>query len=92
MSDTTSLVKAKYAAAVLKVARNVEKQTAARLIEGLAADFPEDGDRLEVARAHRIATEIYGSLAESLRGPAGGQSLLWETAIAATDRWRRLLV
>jgi hypothetical protein len=92
MSDETSLVKAKYAAAVLKVAQTAEKRMAAMLVEGLASEFPASDDRPDIAKAHLNAIEVFGSLVDSIRGPAGGQSLLWKTAFEATERWRRLLI
>jgi hypothetical protein len=39
MSDDDSLVKAKYALTILKVARTVERKTSAQLVEGLATDL-----------------------------------------------------
>lgn len=92
MCDSTSLVKAKYAAAVLKVARTSEKKTAAMLIEGLATESPGYNDRPEVARAHLNAIEIFGSLADSVQGPAGGMSFLWDAAMEAVDDWRSQLL
>lgn len=91
MCDSTSLVKAKYAAAVLKVARTSEKKIAAALVEGLATEVPAYDDRPEVAQAHMQAVEIFGSLAHSIRGPAGGMSVLWEAAVEAIHKWRSQL-
>ncbi|MEH2472026.1 hypothetical protein V1284_003470 [Nitrobacteraceae bacterium AZCC 2299] len=72
MSDDDSLVKAKYALTILKVARTVERRTSAQLVEGLTTDFPAHDDRPEVAQAHTHAIEILGQLADSIRSPAGG--------------------
>jgi len=91
MSDETSLVKAKYADAVLKVAMRSDKRSAALLIEGLASEFPDFDDPPHIAAAHQRAIEVYGSLTESLRGPAGASTMLWQAAVDATKHWRLLL-
>jgi hypothetical protein len=91
MNDVTSLVKARYAAAVLRVARAVERKTAAGLIEGLVSEFPDHDDRPELANAHRRAIEVFGSLEQSIRGGAGRQSSFWDDAEDALERWRGML-
>jgi hypothetical protein len=91
MSDDDSLVKAKYALTILKVAKTVERKTSAQLVEGLATDFPAHDDRPEVAQAHKHATEIFGQLADSIRGPGGGSPHLWDTASRAVENWRRTI-
>jgi hypothetical protein len=91
MSDDDSLVKAKYALTILKVARTVERKTSAQLVEGLATDFPAHDDRPEVAQAHKNATEIFGKLADAIRGPAGGSPHLWDTAFRTVEYWRRTI-
>lgn len=69
MSDATSLVKANYALTILRVARTSERDTALRLIEGLATDFPDIDDRASVVAAHILVTEHLRKLAEGIRGP-----------------------
>lgn len=92
MSNASSLTKANYALAVLKVARTSDRRTAAQLVEGLAADFPELDDSPDVAAAHRQAIEILGRLTDSIRGTGGMHSTLWEPAAAAVEHWRSKLL
>jgi hypothetical protein len=91
MGNNDSLTKAKYAFTILKVAKTVDRDTAARLIEGLATDFPAHDDRPDVARAHEMATDIFGQLVDSIRSPLGGPPGMWDTAFAAVANWRRII-
>jgi hypothetical protein len=91
MSDNDSLVKAKYAFTILKVARSADRRTAAELAEGLATDFPAHDDRPEVARAHEHATAIFRQLADSILGAAGGPPGMWDSAFRAIEIWRKII-
>ncbi len=91
MCDQKSLVKARYATAVLRIARCSEKHTAADLVEGLMTESPDSDDRPDVARAHRKAIESFGTLADNIRSQSGGRSIHWDAAFAAMDRWRLCL-
>jgi hypothetical protein len=89
MSDADSLVKARYAVAVLKTARSSDRATAAKLIEGLALDFPLPGTSDDVAEAHHKAVLKFYELAEALRS---GQDIgLWIPAEQAAKRWLDVL-
>ena len=60
-----SEVKTRYALAVLRVAQSVDRESAARLIRGLARDFPHPEERHEVSALHFEAIEAFEDLAES---------------------------
>ena len=89
MSDTDSFIKARYAISVLKAARASDRATAAKLIEGLALDFPSPGTSEHVAEAHRMAALKFYELAESLRSSEGMGA--WYPAEQAAKRWVDLL-
>src|SRR4051812_17865359 len=52
-----SLMKARYALTVLRVAQGTEQQTAARLVRGLAHDLPDPVERPEIAEIHLRAID-----------------------------------
>jgi hypothetical protein len=59
-SNRDSEIKARYALAVLGVAQVADRETAARLVRGLAKDFPHPDEKREVAslRSHRGIRKI----------------------------------
>ena len=64
--DQDSLVKARFASTVLRVAQTTDQQTAARLVRGLAHDFPHPDEHREVADAHLSAIETFFQLAANM--------------------------
>ena len=58
-----SLVKARYASTVLRVAQTADQHTAARLLSGLARDFPCRNERVEIAELHFRAIDSFAELA-----------------------------
>jgi len=62
-----SLVKARYASTVLRVAQTADQHTAARLLSGLARDFPSRNERVEIAELHFRAIDSFVELATALR-------------------------
>jgi hypothetical protein len=85
-SNRDSEVKARYALAVLKVAQAADRETAARLVVGLARDLPHPDELREVASLHFEAIEAFEKLAEGLRVSAVAASP-WRAAIAAASKW-----
>ena len=58
-ANRDSEVKARYALAVLRVAQLADRETAARLIRGLARDLPHPEERREIAALHFEAIEAF---------------------------------
>jgi hypothetical protein len=85
-SNRDSEVKARYALAVLRVAQAAERETAARLVLGLARDLPHPDELREVVSLHFEAIEAFEKLAEGLRVSAVTASP-WSAAIAAASKW-----
>jgi hypothetical protein len=81
-----SEVKARYALAVLRVAESADRETAARLVQGLARDLPHPDERREVAALHFEAIGVFEKLADVLRTPKTAQSS-WTAATAAASKW-----
>jgi hypothetical protein len=85
-----SLIKARYASTVLRVAQTADRETAARLVRGLANDFPHPDELLDVADIHLRAIDSFSELAASLTDAAfSKQQHLWQNALAAARDWLR---
>ena len=65
MRDGDSLIKARYASTILRIAQG-DRQTAARLVWGIARDLPHPGERPEIARLHLAAINSFAQLATAL--------------------------
>jgi hypothetical protein len=85
-SNRDSEIKARYALAVLGVAQVADRETAARLVRGLAKDFPHPDEKREVASLHFEAIEAFEKLADGLRVSAVAPSS-WKAATAAASKW-----
>jgi hypothetical protein len=85
-SNRDSEIKARYALAVLGVAQVADRETAARLVRGLAKDFPHPDEKREVASLHFEAIEAFEKLAEGLRVSAVAAPP-WRAATAAASKW-----
>jgi hypothetical protein len=85
-SNRDSEVKARYALAVLRVAQSADRETAARLVQGLARDLPHPDERREIAALHFQAIDAFEKLADGLRVSATAPSS-WKAATAATSKW-----
>jgi hypothetical protein len=83
-----SLIKARYALTVLRVAKAINQETAARLIRGLAHDFPHPNELPEIADNHLRALDSFSRLAVSL-GENIKQQHPWNTALNAATDWLR---
>src|ERR1700758_4216364 len=66
MLEADSLIKARYARTILRVARGADRQTAARLVGGLVGDLPHENEHPEVALLHITAIESFVQLARAL--------------------------
>ena len=87
MLEEDSLIKARYARTILRVARTCERETAERLINGLVRDIPHVNERPEI-RLHLAAIESFVQLARSLGDPSSvDQRKRWDDATDAARVW-----
>jgi hypothetical protein len=83
-----SLIKAKYASTILRVAETIDRKTAARLVSGLSRDLPCAAERAEIAELHFRAINSFSQLATALYSEtASKRGHLWKSAIDATAAW-----
>jgi hypothetical protein len=83
-----SLIKARYASTVVRVAQTVDQQTAARLVSGLSRDFPCPTERPEIAELHFRAINFFSELATALYNEtASRREHLWKSATDAAAAW-----
>ena len=83
-----SLIKARYASTVVRVAQTVDQQTAARLVSGLSRDFPCPTERPEIAELHFRAINSFSELATALYNEtAERREHLWRSARDAAAAW-----
>ena len=80
-----SEIKARYALAILRVAQGCDRETAARLVQGLARELPHSEERREIAVLHFEAIEAFEKLAEGLRVSATVSA--WKPASDAVSKW-----
>jgi hypothetical protein len=84
-----SFIKARYALTLLRVAQTADRETAARLIRGLARDPPLPDEVPELAGIHLRAIEAFVRLAAGLADARSSsqQQRLWNEAQDATKDW-----
>jgi hypothetical protein len=88
-----SLIKARYASTVLRVAQTDDQQTAARLVSGLSRDFPSPGERAEIAELHFRAINSFSELATALcNETASKRQHLWNSAMDAAAAWLNAVI
>ena len=88
-----SLIKARYASTVLRIAQTVDQQTAARLVSGLARDFPSPTERAEIAELHFRAINSFSDLATALcNETASKRQHLWNSAMDAAAAWLNAVI
>ena len=91
--DDDSLIKAKYASSVLRVAQTLDQQTAARIVSGLSRDFPCPTERPEIAELHLRAINSFSELATALYNQtASMREDLWKSAMVAVAAWLNAVV
>jgi hypothetical protein len=88
-----SLIKARYASTILRVAQTIDQQTAARLVSGLSRDLPCPTERAEIAELHFRAINSFSELATALYSDtASKREHLWKSAIDATATWLNAVI
>jgi hypothetical protein len=85
-----SLIKARYASTILRVAQTSDRDAAARLVDSIAGDLPLQSELPEVADIHLRAIASFVQLATSLRDKTNPkQQPPWKTALDAAADWLR---
>jgi len=88
-----SLIKARYASTVLRVAQTDDQQTAARLVSGLSRDFPCPTERPEIAELHFRAINSFSELATALYNETAPiRADLWKSAMDAAAAWLNAVI
>ena len=91
LAANDSLIKSRYAATILRVARTSDRETAARLVHGISRDFPLHSEIPEIADIHLRAIASFDQLATSLVDATDPikQQPLWKAALDAAAEWLR---
>jgi hypothetical protein len=90
MAANDSLIKARYASTILRVARASDRKTAARLVRAIARDLPLQGELPEIADVHLGAIVSFIELANSLRDAIDPREQPpWQVAVDAAAAWLR---
>jgi hypothetical protein len=85
-----SLIKARYASTILRVAHTSDRESAARLVGSIAGDLPLQSELPEIADIHLRAIDSFVQLATSLRDTTNPkQQPPWKTAVDAAADWLR---
>jgi hypothetical protein len=87
MTDSDSLIKARYAMTVLRTAKASERRAAAKMVASLALEFPKAGTSQEIAEAHQAALLAFYNLAEVLRTDISKAPHHWYLAEHAVQKW-----
>jgi len=90
LAANDSLIKARYASTILRVARTSDHETAVRLVRAISRDLPLHSEIPEIANLHRRAIAAFDQLATSLVDATTlKQQPLWKTALDAAAEWLR---
>jgi hypothetical protein len=91
LAANDSLIKCRYAATILRVARTSDRETAARLVCGISRDFPLHSEIPEIVDIHLRAVASFDQLATRLVDATDPikQQPLWKAALDATAEWLR---
>jgi hypothetical protein len=85
-----SLIKARYASTILRVAQTSDRETAVRLVGSIAGDLPLQSELPEILDIHLRAIVSFVQLATSLRDTTNPkQQPPWNSAVAAVADWLR---
>jgi hypothetical protein len=87
MTDSDSLTKARYAIVILRTAKASERHAAAKMVAGLALEFPKTGTSDGIAEVHQAALVMFYNLAEALRTNVSKAPHLWYLAEQALQKW-----
>jgi hypothetical protein len=90
MGTDDSLIKARYARTIFRIARNSRKPEALKFLEGLAHETPTADTPFEIATAHLAFTAEVTALAVALREPVN-VGTHWDRAETALHKRYTLL-
>ena len=81
-----SLIQARYAFALLRIAKTSDRKAALHLLEGLVGDRPLPGVDQQLADLHHDAIEAFSSVIDVLQ-TGSNVAVPWNAALDATNRW-----
>jgi hypothetical protein len=85
-----SLIKARYASTILRVAQTSDRETAARLVGSIAGDLPLQSELPEITDIHLRAIASFVQLETSFRDTTNPkQQPPWKAAVDAAADWLR---
>ena len=87
MGASGSLIRARYAVSILRVAKGAPRQEAIRLVENLSKDWLDMETDGMVADARASATDACAEFVMSLRENSPIAFTAWKRAANAADRW-----
>lgn len=87
MGDKESLIRARYAVSVLKVAKNTPRQEAITLVEGLSKDWLDMESDDAIANARAGALTACEQLLSALRINPATLPRAWDRAFSAAAQW-----
>jgi hypothetical protein len=87
MVANKSLIQARYAFALLGIAKTSERDAALRLLGGLVGDRPLPGVNRELANLHHDAIEAFSGVINVLQTGSSVAVPPWNAALNATNRW-----
>ena len=87
MATNKSLIQARYAFALLRIAKISDSDAALRLLEGLVGDRPWPGINQELANLHHNAIEAFNRVIDVLQTGSSVAVPPWNAAFDATNRW-----
>ena len=87
MVANKSLIQARYALALLGIAKTSERDAALRLLGGLVGDRPLPGVNQELADLHHDAIQAFGGVVDLLQTGSSVAVPPWNAALNATIRW-----
>jgi hypothetical protein len=87
MSDQQSLIRARYANSVLRVAMRSSREEAIKLAEGLANDLVNIESDERIANARADTRKACDQLASALKANSPTLSTAWKRAVHAAELW-----
>lgn len=87
MGNQESLIRARYAVSILRVAKGVPRQEAITLIEGLSRDRVNMELNETIASARADTRNACNQLIAALREDSPTLYIAWEQAAHAAERW-----
>ena len=87
MVANKSLMQARYALALLRIAKISESDAALRLLGGLVGDRPWPGVNQELADLHLNAIEAFHRVIDVLQTGSNVAVPPWNAAFDASNRW-----